>query len=301
MVIKSPIIILGVGRSGSKLVQNILNKNNEVYICPEMNFYSPYKKGIFSEIQNIKKDGNYSINLVKKVSKIKGKTSTFIEPMDIPLLTDKIEKGNFSPKIFFSLLVTEKANMIKPSATILGAKFPFHFSFSGKFKKWYPNTKYIYLFRDPRAVLASELIMKSKTSKSSKFPTSRMPVINRLQINIYVLVQYLAYYTHLKALLKNNKWKDSILIKFENLILDTENTIHGISNFCEIEYTDEMKDIVVYGSSFHKKQKGFNKKTLYKWEEKLTNIEKYTFKKVNSLFDKFFKRHGLDFSIFKTK
>ena len=293
-MIKKPIIILGIGRSGSKLVQNILNKNNKVYICPEMNFYSPYKTNIFKVIQNIKKDKDYSINLIKKVFKIKGKTSSFIKTLDTESLEGKILKTNPDAKYFFSILVREKAKIENPDATLIGAKFPFHFSFSSKFIKWYPNSKFIYLYRDPRAVLASELIMKSKISISSDFPISPINLINRIQINIYVFLQYFTYYRHLKALLNNDRWKNSKLLKFEKLILNTDNTIHEMSEFCKIEYIAEMKEIAVYGSSFHKKSKGFDKNTLNKWEDKLLLLEKILFKRVNRRFEKLFDQYNLD-------
>ena len=48
----------------SKLIQNVLNRHDNVYICPEMNFYSPYKNGIYNL-----KHGNYeypiSLQLIK--------------------------------------------------------------------------------------------------------------------------------------------------------------------------------------------------------------------------------------------
>lgn len=157
---KNPIIILGPGRSGSKLVQNILNNDDKIFIAPEMNFYSRFKPSIltlFRKYQKQEEPFDFSSFYKELNNKNYGKAYSFIKDFDIKSLEKNLQKTNISEKVLFESFLFERKKVTKPNAIHIGAKFPFHFSFIDKFIDWYPNCRIVFLVRDPRAVLASEI------------------------------------------------------------------------------------------------------------------------------------------------
>jgi len=57
----SPIFILGIGRTGSQMLRNMLNNHDNTYIDREINFLFRFKECIVSKIKKIgdlKNDNN---------------------------------------------------------------------------------------------------------------------------------------------------------------------------------------------------------------------------------------------------
>ncbi|MEY3369664.1 MAG: Sulfotransferase domain, partial [Cyanobacteriota bacterium] len=76
--------------------------------------------------------------------------------------------------------------------------------------------------------------------------------------------------------IKSNKYRHNFLvINYENLISNPEITIKSICDFIEEPYIANLLDVeVINTNSSLKGQKGFNQKSLTKWQEELNIFEK---------------------------
>lgn len=254
-------IILGLSRSGSKMLKQILDNHPDLYTTPELGFYSPYGRSIYKELKENGLDGN-----TNKLRRISPKFTQFVSDIDY---NDCLKHNDL--KSLYECLIFKKTEANKPDARIIGSKFPFHFSFLSIFKSWYSNGKVIFLVRDPRAICASEIIMKTKIKGTSKFPLLRSNFFNRKSILFYVLVQTIWYSKFLKKYESHTNFK---VLKYENLLDNSGNEVNFVCQFLNVEYQSSMLEIKVKGSSYSRDSKsGISQASKDKWRKNLKKDE----------------------------
>lgn len=264
-------IILGLSRSGSKMLKKILDNHNLLYTVPEMGFYSPFKNSLYPKIKNQRKikrlrNTNGLLQIINNNLKLK----EYLEDFELKEMTNFLNSNpDIDAKQIFEYLVFNKAKN-KGNVKMIGAKFPFHFSFVKEFIKWFPKVKIIFLLRDPRAIFASDFLLKTQSRATSKFPIFDKYFIDRIAIMIYTIIQVLWYN---QILNKFGMHDNAMIIKYESIVKDSVNSINKLCNFLEVEFDIAMLDIVSKGSSYIKNPiKGISGNSLGKWR---TNLNKY--------------------------
>ena len=253
--------ILGPGRTGSKLIMNILNKHPDIYITPEIRFLEFWKPSVFDKIKIYKdKNNKYSSQVIDEL--FFQKTTPFhkfheiTKNLDKDIIFKKFLKSDKYTKDILTIFLRE--NSLINNKNIWGAKFPVHYSYLPTLIKWFPNAKFIFLTRDPIAILKSELRMKSRKKRSGNFPKLKNQYFYELSVLFYVVIQW----NWSLYIFQKYKEKNIILLKFENLIMDPPKTIDIICKFLNINFANEMLDVKEYDSSFGGKNIGFNKKSI---------------------------------------
>ena len=137
---RGPIFIVGMPRSGTTLMQSLLNHNAEISIAPETHFFVHLDS---MNISDLKFHKYIRSNYVKSLN------------LDIEEFVNSVQKEinekNFKG-IFEALLRTYLA---KQGKTIIGEKTPAHYEHLDTIFSWYPRARVIWLVRDPRAVASS--------------------------------------------------------------------------------------------------------------------------------------------------
>lgn len=288
---RPPVLILGLGRSGSKLVQQILNHNKDVYIGPELNFYCVFKDDLLKQVRaigNLKTEGNIERVVDLVYSQQIQKVYAFTRPIPKESLRELLLNGERTERGVFEGLIRSRAKVEKGDADIAGVKFPFHFSFIQRALEWYPDGRIVFLLRDPRAILASELRKKTQgRSVSSGFPKYRSLMVQKAAITIYVLVSAYWYY----RVVGRYKDLDNVyILKYENLILSPESTVRDLCDFLQIGYMHNMTEVSLRDSSFETRRlNGFTFASLQNWKRELGNGPKFL---VRSLLGSFLKEYG---------
>jgi len=144
----NPIFIVGCPRSGTTLLQQILNAHPEVAIAPETHFIEYFWKRR-KKYGELSEDSNY-YSLIKDIT-------TLNEFVEMGLSADNFFKiawsSDRSYAILFQLLLKQFA--IKQNATIVGEKTPNHVLHLSTLKDFFPSARFVHLVRDPRAVVNS--------------------------------------------------------------------------------------------------------------------------------------------------
>ena len=180
---------------------------------------------------------------------------------------------------------------------IFGFKSNWCNEFSYSLLKKHPNVKIIFIVRDPRSVI------NSKLGRKIKYPI--LPMIYQWRKGAGIMLD----------LKKNHNINKNIYIcKYEDLILDTGNTLKKIFKFLSVKNINKYNLDKIYdannkvwtqNSSFLKKQNSSfssNKKSLYMWKKKLNKsqiklIENLCFYEMKALSydckknDNFFKKY----------
>lgn len=204
-----PIFIVGMPRSGTTLVSNLLNASGEIYIPEETHFYDTLKR--FKSKYSIKRndfdefkryylsDRNFALEYLN--------------------LSDKEKKLllNYDRVHFLEELI--KLKMKGSSFMRWGEKTPIHFEFFDQIKEDFPNAKFIHVIRDPRDVIPS--IKKANWAKL--FPM-------KLLLNRYKRAAQLSIKYHCNIL----------TVKFEELLGNPEVITKNIYEFCGLTFRKEV-------------------------------------------------------------
>ena len=185
----SPIFILGMPRSGTTLVEQILSSHPKVYGADEVEFIPDLIK------ENFKNNINKIINFDKK----------------------NLKK--------FGEMYIKKMNIISNKSERTTDKLPINFIWIGFIKMIFPKSKIIHCYRNSKDNCLS--IYKNYFAGSGiKFG--------------YDIDEIVKYYNLYKNLMDywNKLLPDSIFnIKYENLILNTENEVKKLLKFCDLTWS----------------------------------------------------------------
>ena len=277
------VFIIGIARTGSKIYKNILNEYSEINVLNEMHFLAPrrvrkdfryYIKKYFGDIKT-KTDVSKLVDLM--YSGTLDGTFWTSEPWDVPdvqnsiigidkdKLKNEILNSSMSYKDIFKILLEQ--HTIARNKKRGGAKFPVDISYVPKLMEWFPNSQFVHIVRDPRAIYSSMVLRD--TRKLSK-PTKIKECLIKIKRLFYLWRQYKQA---IKIHKKYNKMDNYYISRFEDIVSQPEKYIKDLCNFLKIDFKPDMVYPPVVDSSYGEvaKNKGFDKKTLSRWKNHISS------------------------------
>jgi len=280
------IFISGVSRTGSTLLLKILNKSPGIAICRE-NYFLGHQipwEGIRYTIKRKVSDLSDDANVYKLIEFLydgdfkrsnqaywwwlrkKTKRETLLQR--VLAGPDRSDRMIFAimMEIHGDWLQQKKANAC--DSPILGEKTPSHIYYVPTLLEWFPNSKIIHTFRDPRGIFASELRRRRK-EHASNFPYKQLHQTGPL-FTLYILLQ--TTYVWLRAAKLHFKYEKLYpdrycLLKFEDLVANPEQRIKQLCDFLEVDFQEAMLEQKVVSCGFRQGQAGFDKQAAERWKE----------------------------------
>lgn len=244
------IFIVGMARTGTTLMARSLNKGNDIYFLKETHFMREYQHLLFSEesisdIKYISKLINQFITIQRKDYYRKSEYSEYpaavAEVLNMLKKEEKKTFGNLLKCLFFF-----EAGLnckIRP-----GDQTPNHVFYIDEITNKYPNSKFINMVRDPRAVILSQK-NKWKASKRQKQPLFE---IIRAKINYHPVTQSMLWRKAVDAGIEAvEKYGDTTIktVLYENLVNEAEVVLKAVCSFADIEFCMDMLKVSVSMSS----------------------------------------------------
>ncbi len=251
--------ILGMGRSGTTLLTNMLNSHPKVIATPENEFmlfsYSSFLKKRFDNETTIKAFLNlFSYNFSKIVSIWKPSADL---KKDIYQLQDK----TYANVCKLTYLNFPLAHKNKADVSYVIDKNPIYSLHIDKMNAIYPNSKYIVLVRDFRDNAVSR--KKYGNTKDSIF---------------MLAASWNYFYKQIFSSLKKHDI-NHINIRYEDLASNPENTLKTICSYLNIEYSESM----LHFQEHIDKTKDYAKQNLSSEVfEKITEMHSNLYKDVNT-------------------
>jgi hypothetical protein len=276
------IFIVGLPRTGSKLLENILRNSSQINYesAGETHYVGHFiTSGIKSDIKKIgdmsedvnihelldylytgtpnkgfwrhlKRDHSDQINVDRK---------KFLQEL---LASDRTEKGIYEVILRIHTTVTDK--------TILGDKTGANLYHIATLVEWFPQAKIIHLLRDPRAILASEWKRRMKIYPVGFYlPVKLGKPLYSLGIVLHITIIWL-YAIRLHRQYEKRYPQNYRLIRFEDLVSEPEKSVRELCEFLDIEFDPKMLMPQQVGSSFARERiVGFDKQTLTRWQNHL--------------------------------
>ena len=258
-----------LNRSGSTYLAKLLDEYEEIGVTIE----SPFPDGIIYK-ELIIKNKKQLVKKVLNVYNFKFK-EWGISPKE--LIKIILKKNKYPVKfheIFFDIIKLY-LDKNKPNSKKYIYKSSWNYLINHKkvFKN-YPNSKFIFIIRDGRAIYNSQ--KKSLASNNLK-PMSENPIKTAL------------LFKKISKCLKSLRCNDWLyVVKYENLIKNKEKEIDNILKFLGVKTTTKTKTKDLYYKKIPEKQKHLHnnlnkpplKERIYAWKKELKKEEIYIFQKV---------------------
>ena len=277
------VFIVGLPRTGSKLVQVVLKQSQQVccQITHESWFFGDlFRSGIQKQIRRIgdmRDDANVGKlcdflfsgefdrsywHLVRRPNAGFDR-NLFARRL---LETDRSERAMYLA--IMEIYAERDAAWSTAARRITGDKTPGHLYYVPELLRWFPDAKIIHTFRDPRAIVASELkkIVDSGRDERSLLGNGLLTIAVVLYITITWLRARSLHYRYQRAYPANY-----LFSQYEQLVGDPEPNVRRICDFVGIDVHPDMLNPRHADSSFVAKKgpKGFHAGGLDRWRDYL--------------------------------
>ncbi len=206
-------LIVGVGRSGTTLLQAMLNAHPQLGVPPEIHFI---RRFLFTNTLLKLGSREEQARLLQR--------DRFIHRLTIPQNVwdswlQEMEVGDVRQFWFTALLGYFQQKSGKP---VIGVKEPRAVEWLGPLHQLYPELKIVHIIRDPRDVFLSKL--RADWSRR-RFPILHI-MIHQYQLNMARLAQ--------------NQGVPVLTVRYEQLLRDPETVLKSVCRFLEVEYSPRM-------------------------------------------------------------
>lgn len=229
------------------------------------------KMGDMSDDCNIHKlvDHLYAIDINRTFwNQIRSRELDIPKPLMLEqfLESDRSERSLYH--VLMKLTAEARLGLRVDENIIIGDKMPGNLYHVPTLIDWFPDAKVIHMFRDPRAILASEwrrLMDQRRRTLASRFMN---PLYSAIVV-MYVTVTWL-YATRLDRRYSDDYPENYRLFKYEDLVERPRIQVKELCEYVGIDMDDEMMTPVKKGSSFnYSAGKGFDKEAVNRWRTQL--------------------------------
>lgn len=240
----TPIFIICQHRTGSTLLKNILHAHSNVHMAfDEMNIFERLKKNSLDRLvgNQIKTSTDFVNALQNK--KIYGTFWTDFEKTGIDLINLK-KKIDTHVELNIKTIIVSVLEILKEKSNrnVVGVKYPVHFSKVDFLFKQFPESRIVFLTRNPKSIIASKL--KDPATKMRK----KKSILHTFIIHYFTLFYFCWDFRKSLKMYRKNKSK-LFKLSYESLLLDPKKKIKALCEFCNLDYTDEMLKVTGKQSS----------------------------------------------------
>ena len=213
---KKLVFVVGVGRSGTTLLQSMLNNHSNITFPPESNIVSRYVVPEYVKKNKTSQDSN---EIKKQLV-----TNTNIDRLEINIdevIKQVLREGTFTYKRFFCEIIKNYCK--KNKKEIGGEKDPVNVHYIAELSECFPESIFIHIIRDPRDIILS----RGKVKWADKM--SFLKHLLEFKYGIFLAEKGRQYC--------KNRY---IEVRYEELLLNPERELKILSSFLNLEYEKDM-------------------------------------------------------------
>lgn len=232
---KQPILLLSSGRSGSTLLQRILNTSEDLTIWGEhAGIFSGIARSYF-EILEGKPLEKFYFSKVNKInaSLINGEYAQYNININWLNSFEKEKSKEIYRNFIFSILNQQKNLNASARWGFKEIRYTFEDKTVDMFVNLFPETQFIFSVRNPFDIILSMMFaFFPEEKRNSALINSDL---NQLQTNIKIFAQRLSIAYKSIDVWINEKKVNSIIIRYEDLLNDKNKTVKTIFSFLNID------------------------------------------------------------------
>ena len=248
---RTVVFVVGCPRSGTTLVQQLLNAHPDIRIGPETHFIHRFwqRRGEYGDLR-----GQGWDRLVREVSAIPELVDIGISPEEVSAAAGTLEPRH--PGRLLDSLLEQFAG----EATVTGEKTPNHLLYMPLLQDWIPRARFIHVLRDPRAVANSWRDVPWSTG--TRYGDAAI------------------WRHYLRTALRNPPRPDTqLLVRYETLVEAPEKAARRMTAFLDVSYDPGMLEHHRSGSIgvnverepwTHRAAEPITRAPAYRWERELS-------------------------------
>jgi hypothetical protein len=275
------VFIVGLPRTGTTLVRNILNRSPDAGLGGESHFFTvPRRLGLASHrgvADEIARLGDLSTDegverVVEWVFTRSGVNfwGKLAERADRAEFERRLRASDRTPRAFLDLCLAVYAG----ERRIRGDKTPAHIHVVPTLLAWFPDARIVHTVRDPRAVFVSNL---RKYADRDVSPASRVFRRLRRPFELYSALDVALEWRRIVRLHASyvRRYPDRYtVVRFEDLLADPRGEVERLCRFVGIAFDESLLDQSVANSSFASgdERHGFDAAAADRWRSHLDPI-----------------------------
>jgi hypothetical protein len=280
------IFVVGVSRSGTTLMRNVLNSHSRIAIAPENHYLghllpgAGYRRlfrqeGDLADDQAIRRivariysEAFQRDDRVRPVSPYWRWVKRHYAPEELErrlLAAPRTERGQFDALL--------RAFADARGGSVIGEKTPAHIAFADTLMGWYPGARIVHMIRDPRGVYVSELRRRLETPTAIPYRwLVRLPLLFR----VFVLLQ--TTWAWAGAVRRHRRLRRRYpgayrLVRFRDLVQQPEATIRDVCMFLGVDYEPAMLEQEVTSRGVTLGRSGFDATAADRWRGSISSRE----------------------------
>lgn len=274
------IFIVGMSRSGTTLMRNILNKSDQIAISRENHFLGHLlgsegmrhkfrKFGDLHEDENVRRlvDFLYAGGSEKSswLRRSSAQWRWITRRVDKEVFLQKILDSDRSERAMFAAMMDLFAE--RKGKAIKGEKTPAHFQYADTLMEWFPDAKIIHMMRDPQGIFISEVHRRQREAQS--FPYRQIKHVPALMKLIILLQTTLTWASSARSASTNlAKYPGRYTVQcFEDLVRRPEEQVRALCVFLGAPFQVQMLEQEVVSMGFQEKQSGFDAGAADRWKK----------------------------------
>ena len=250
-IYEPPIFVIGLPRTGSTLLENIIGKSPGVLELAEVLYLTPWRRDFRYFLRTQVGDVSRDENLRKMVEiifsehePIAGITGSFWRMGGGIRAIGEIE---LQERVFCALQASDRSlgrilQVLLKEITQFNdchrcsVAFPVYVNHLETLLKWFPEARVIHMTRDPRAIAMSKTNDPGGTAiYNRRFPYLKYLI--RKGMVAFSTIQYI-WASHVHA--RFRKCPNYLLVKYEDLVENPRNIVQQVCEFAGIKYEDNM-------------------------------------------------------------
>ncbi|SHG68537.1 Sulfotransferase family protein [Fodinibius roseus] len=238
----------------------------------EMNLFEPLRRNTFDRFFD-KSNGVSSEEIIDLIDKKKIYGTFWKEFRQSGIKLDELKEvlDQDTSELHSSNVIKSILGLLrkKNNAKIPGIKYPVHFRRLDYLFEHWPDAKVIFLTRNPKAIVASKLNDKATQERKGKsflhkFLVHYFTVLYFSIEYIFSIRTYFRYASNLK------------LMTYDQLVLNTDETIKGLCRWCNLEFEDTMLEVTGKSSSHNSiSKKGLHTQSIDKYKSVLNSFDSF--------------------------
>jgi hypothetical protein len=274
------IFVVGVSRSGTTLMRNVLNGHSRIGIAAENHYLGHLLPGggyrdafrregpladdatIRRIVARVYSKAFQGGSRLRPVSPFWRWVKRSVPPDELErrlLAAPRTEAGQFDALL--------RAYADTRGKAIPGEKTPAHVAFVDELLTWYPGAKVVHMIRDPRGVFVSELRRRFETPTAVPYRwLVRVPALFRAFVLLETAWAWAGAVRHHRRLLARHA-SAYRLVRFEDLVRDPEATVDALCAFLGVAPEPAMLEQEVTSRGTQLGQSGFDAGAADRWRE----------------------------------
>lgn len=265
--VRKPIFVVGLPRTGSKLLMNSINNNRDAdyFLANEIQFFGHSflgrvlqgRRGVMPIVDEEKlADGTIDWDVVvERFYSAEAKGVHWCGLRDgwlkigKEVLSERLAETDGSAKEVYEVILSTQEREFRG----YGDKSGPNLYFVDKLMEWFPDGKVIHIIRDPRAILTSQYKRLSSMIGYRSGSGGITSAVKRMALGPVVMTYVLAYWSYAMRIHQRFSKEyphNYLLVQFERLVLEPEETTKEICRFLDIPWDETMVAPPIRDSSY---------------------------------------------------